>query len=385
MPFIAPNPPAYVQEQGQEERTQMPRSGVVTDRTDRTTALGSHTDLTLHGLHTSQNGAVGIGGLSLSTQGLQRSLAVPSPPSSSASPAFMSPAALGHMFSANTPAPLQFTAHNELERTLANLGINDMDVVLRFNGNNSAGTIFTDGELFSHRLDVGARHARWKIHGEPINEFFNHITNGASTFSGVTLFTNGKRFDLSPSVTISSVIPGVTTTFSSQVGEAFSLTDGLRPTIGDGFLGEPIEARDPLELGEGRLFINSFQFPHDAGALATRLDFVHEGHHSSLLLATGLGEGSQPYNIVALRGSHLFNNGLVAGADALYQQRAGGLHEVGGEFTLRRETNRSFFEVGIGGHHYWQSQGSGLEPNKPSILELPQTGPELGFRLEWRR
>jgi hypothetical protein len=297
----------------------------------------------------------------------------------------MSPGQFGQLFSTQATESLQLTNPSYFERTLEGLGIRDMDLVVRFDGSSPVGSVVASGDSFTHRLDMVDSHARYSISGEPFRDFFGYITNGTSEFSGVTLYTDGQEFALAPSLRIHTIIPGVTTTLTTRVGQAFSSTEGLTPTIGDGLFRDPIEHRDPLALGAGRVYINSYQFPNDPNSIATRFDFERSGHQGSLLIASGIGEGGQTYNLVALRGSHVFSNGLMAQSDGMYAQHLGGGHGIGGEFTLRRETDRSIFEFGIGGHQYWQGQGSEWDPNIPDILGTnPQGETEGRFRLEWR-
>lgn len=376
MPVFA-NPPACVQEQDKTNHS--------TASTVHSTPLGPNSTLSLHDLQQNpESGAVAIGGIRLSANDLRRSLS-PLSPAVAPSQNFMSPGQLGRLFSAQATESLQLTNPSYFERTLEGLGIRDMDLVVRFDGSSPVGSVVASGDIFTHRLDMVDSHARYSISGEPFRDFFDYITNGTSEFSGVTLYTDGQEFAFAPSLRIHTMIPGVTTTLTTRVGQALSSTEGLTPTIGDGLFRDPIAHRDPLALGAGRVYINSYQFPNDPNSIATRFDFERPGHQGSILIASGIGEGGQTYNLVALRGSHVFSNGLMAQSDGMYAQHLGGGHGIGGEFTLRRETDRSIFEFGIGGHQYWQGQGSGWDPNIPDILGTsPQGATEGRFRLEWR-
>jgi hypothetical protein len=160
--------------------------------------------------------------------------------------------------------------------------------------------------------------------------------------------------------------------------------------IGDGLFAPPTEQRDPLKIGAGRLFINSYQFPQDSNSLATRFDFQHDRFEGSLLVATGIGESEQAYNFIALRGNQWFSPQMTAQGDLMYAQRIGGGHGIGGEFSLLRKGDRSVFGFGAGFHHYFDGatpgQAGGWDTNIPQILGTdPSKRTEFrgGFQLSW--
>jgi hypothetical protein len=379
MPVVT-TPPAYVQQQEQERVTERPSASVV-----HSTPLGPNTTLGLHNLRQNpETGEVGVGGISLHANDLRRSLFPQAPALGSQGPS-ITPQKFGQLFATRATENLQLTNPSYFEKMLENAGIRDMDVVIRFDGDSPTGSVVTSGDIFSQRLDVVGSHTRYSISGEPFRDFFDYITNGTSEFSGVTLYTDGREFALAPSVRIHTMIPGITTTLTTRVGQTLSSTESLTPTIGDGLFREPVEYRDPLALGSGRMYINSYQFPNDPNSLATRFDFEREDHQGSLLIASGIGEGNQTYNLVALRGTHFFGRGLMTQSEGMYAQHLGGGHGLGGEFTLTRTTERSIFEFGIGGHQYWPGQGSGWDPNIPHILGTNPHGTSEGrVKLEFR-
>jgi len=394
MPLPVQNPPAYVQEHVQPGRNQdtsgrdrFAPHGVGSAQGSRIDfPLGNGLDVSLHGVR--QDPTTGEATAQSFTGAFRQSLVGSAQTNPGAQ--HLSPQQFGQLFAARTPPDLQLTTPSRFERALHELGINEFDFIVRFDGGRSTGSLVLSGDLFTQRVDFAGRTAQYSINGEPFREFFDAFTNGKGELSGLSVFTDGREIAFVPSMRINSIIPGVNASVSANVGRAFSSTEGLTPIIGDGRFAPPIEKREPLQLGAGHLYINSYQYPQDLNSLATRLDFEHAHFNGSVLIATGIGESEQTYNFIALRGRQLFSPLMSAQGDVMYAQHIGGGHGVGGEFSLIRRGDRSIFGFGAGFHHYFDHTGprqaGGWDTNIPQILGTdPSSRTEArgGVWLSW--